>query len=790
MRRIAMLLVFGVVLLVGASRASAQTATAPANGTVDWTALTAFTAQSAEVVFFDLFTGESVVAPLPLTVPDTKMAPYSVTLTAGDIYFVTGVVADCAGDPAACGTPTTGGSHIRFGGLVVQAPDDGSLLPLDVIADPSLNPVPVCGTVTVDAGTFVKLFASVDNGTPDSPFSIGVHSTALTAAPTASYCLLGAQFSFATLDTTTTIAQSQIPSCPGQVDVPRGDFLILGMDPITDDVHIVVPGAPGEISGTFSITGFPASSVGVSGFNSGPTIGACAGLSSYSASGPAPLAFDIAPALAGQWTLSAGSTSGGTTPDGRFQIVRSTTATPGSGLPTVDVTAGNPVTPALSYTPAILSGAVSVDNRRVGGPFAGLSSFPSFQGTLLAAQFGAAQWVNGSLVILPMQVAERYDLYLDARGTDWTLQAVFGVGFQYQFPTPNGSASSGFTTVALPNVGANVPFDEFGNLAVLVGPVTAGAHVPLDLPPIDYRAASVTLNAPAGGPSLSWFAFEGRYPLANGVLGTSFPEMLSFTFDSSTAVGRAVLPPGRYDGSTTTSDPDFNSFSENRSFDLEPDDDLTADFGAPALLAVRPIPGASGGPATVSGKVVASDPTVTTLQVRVNGAAATVAADGSFSAGAVIGTGPLTIVARDNLGRTTTLKRYFTTMTGLFAPCNGADLVSQNEDVYAITNFVFQAPLPKNTFNAGRTIPLKLVGALAGVAVTSANATAPRVVALVQAAPGMAPTTITPPSPTVFGFDSGQWIANLSTKGLKAGTYVVQIRFWDGRILEAAFVLA
>jgi hypothetical protein len=37
---------------------------------------------------------------------------------------------------------------------------------------------------------------------------------------------------------------------------------------------------------------------------------------------------------------------------------------------------------------------------------------------------------------------------------------------------------------------------------------------------------------------------------------------------------------------------------------------------------------------------------------------------------------------------------------------------------------------------------------------------------------------------------SAQWTCNLSTTGLAAGTYVVQIQFWDGRILEAAFVLS
>ena len=209
------------------------------------------------------------------------------------------------------------------------------------------------------------------------------------------------------------------------------------------------------------------------------------------------------------------------------------------------------------------------------------------------------------------------------------------------------------------------------------------------------------------------------------------------------------------------------------------------------LLGVRPIPGAAGGATTVSGTVISSDPTVTALHVLVNGAAATVTAGGAFSARAVIGTGPLTIVARDNLRRSTTLKRYFTTMTGLFPPCDGADLVSQNQDVNAITNFgMFLPALAQGTFNARRTIPLKLAGALAGVAVTSANTTTPpRLVGLVKAAQGLPPTALPPPSQTVFSSSGGQWIANFSTKGLSAGTYVVQIQFWDGRILEAALVL-
>jgi hypothetical protein len=54
---------------------------------------------------------------------------------------------------------------------------------------------------------------------------------------------------------------------------------------------------------------------------------------------------------------------------------------------------------------------------------------------------------------------------------------------------------------------------------------------------------------------------------------------------------------------------------------------------------------------------------------------------------------------------------------------------------------------------------------------------------------GGPPTVIAPPSGSVFHSDGSQWVCDLSTQGLAAGTTVVQIRFWDGRILEAAFVL-
>ena len=67
------------------------------------------------------------------------------------------------------------------------------------------------------------------------------------------------------------------------------------------------------------------------------------------------------------------------------------------------------------------------------------------------------------------------------------------------------------------------------------------------------------------------------------------------TFDGSPAVGRMNAPQAQYPGTTTVVDSDFNFLNDSRPLDLEADDDSTADFGAPTLLAVRPIPGAAGG---------------------------------------------------------------------------------------------------------------------------------------------------------------------------------------------------
>ena len=474
MRQTSLLLVLVVVLLVGSSRAEAQTVTA--SGMVDWSALTNFTAKSVEVVFDDFFTGERIVVTPTLLGPTT--GSYSVTLNAGDLYGASAIVGDCSGDPAECGTTTSAGTHIRFGAQFVQAPDDGSPVTADLIADPSLNPVAVCGAIQVDAGTFIKLSAILETGVPDEDFAVGVFSTAMVAAPASSYCVQAAPFTAPQLASTTTIAQSQIPTCPSQIDVQRVDFLFVGPDPITDDIQIVVPPPPGEIRGTFSVGGFSADGSFVGASTSGISIAPCAGLSSFSANGPGPLSFDFTPALAGPWSVTGGAGSQRVTADGLLLIVRSTSVMIGDGSLTVDVAAGSPAVPSLSYNAAVVSGNVSVDSRRFGGPSSELSPIPLFFGFTQALSLGA-EWAPLKEVLLPMQVAERYDVSLDPRGENWLLSGVNGVGYGYQYTVANASVSSAFSdVVTLPNFGGHPPFDQFQMPSLLIGAVAAGAKNP------------------------------------------------------------------------------------------------------------------------------------------------------------------------------------------------------------------------------------------------------------------------------------------------------------------------
>jgi hypothetical protein len=799
MQRISTLLTIAGVLLF--SYASAQAQTATVNGTVDWTALAHFTAQSAAIVFVDVTDFENPQSTVvPLTGLADKRASYAVTLKTDTPYFVTAIVADCASNPQSCGTAAAAGTHVRF------HPEEAVVVifagspppPIDVTADSSGDPVAICGNVSVQSGTFVKLFASAGPGGQEQFYLAGVYSTALVNAPATSYCVQGARFSFTELDSTVTIQQNRVPTCAAQVDVLRSDFLSLANDPVTNNIAIVVPAPAGRMSGTFSVTGFAHDFTQLIASNAGPTIGDCAGTNFFFSSGPAgsPLSFDVSPVLSGTWRVNASVSRRLNTPDGMFQVTRTATAVRGSDYVMVVVPAGGSAVAPLTFKPGVVAGNFPQDVRRWGGPTDRFNTLPTYEGTTKVNEVVGAGFTPALIVQPPMRFTERYELNLDPRGTDWVLRIASGISYGYTFPSANGSSTSGFGDLStLPTRNSGAPFvqSSSGNFAVLVGNVTAGATLSVDLPAADFRIATVTMNPPTGGSSISWSADRGQYALTNGVLDVRSPSLGSFSFDSSAVVGHAKLPPGLYNGTTSSVDSNFNSFVETRRLDLQPDDDLTADFGAPMLLGVRPIPGAAGGSVTVTGTVVATTPTPTSnsIQVLVNGASATVGPGGSFSRTATIGTGPLTVVARDNRGRTTTLKRYFTTMTGLLAPAAGADLVSAGQDVVSIQKSFFVVPTASGSFHAGATIPLKLTGALGSAAVTSANAAAaPRIVAVLKVVPIDPPTTVHPTGgETVFRFASSQWVCNLSTTGLSAGTYVVQIQFWDGRILETALVL-
>jgi hypothetical protein len=280
MRLISTLLTIAGVLFFSYTSAQAQTVTA--SGTVNWTPLTHFNARSAEVVFVDVTNFEDLqFTVVPLTGLADKQAPYSVTLKASTPYFVTAIVADCASNPESCGTSAAAGTHIRFNAFVQVTPEVGSTT-IDVTTDSSLDPVAICGSVSVQSGTFVKLFASAGPGGPEDFSSTGVFSTALVNAPAASYCVQGARFSFTELDSTVTIQQNRVPTCPAQLDVQRNEGLFLGNDPLTDNIAIVVPGPAGRISGTFSVTGFPHDFTQLLASNGGPTIGDCAGVGFFS----------------------------------------------------------------------------------------------------------------------------------------------------------------------------------------------------------------------------------------------------------------------------------------------------------------------------------------------------------------------------------------------------------------------------------------------------------------------------------------------------------------------------
>ena len=113
-------------------------------------------------------------------------------------------------------------------------------------------------------------------------------------------------------------------------------------------------------------------------------------------------------------------------------------------------------------------------------------------------------------------------------------------------------------------------------------------------------------------------------------------------------------------------------------------------------------------------------------------------------------------------------------MAGLFAPAGGGGARSPRAlDLDAIQSVSFTGadarklvPLP------GRTIPLKLTGCARrrGGRPPPTPTAAPRIVAVLQAAAGAAPTTVSPAGgETVFHFTSGQWQCNLGYARPRAG---------------------
>src|SRR3982751_6300190 len=224
MRRISGVLTMAAGLFF--SYGSAQASTVKVTGTVDWTALTHFnTAQSGEVVFVDITDFENLhFTVVPLTKISNKQAKYAVTLNGNTPYFVVAVIADCASNPEACGSATVAGTHIRFNNFVTFTPDGGPPITVNVTADPTvdpLDPVAICGSISVQSGTFVKALASGGPGGQEQFFSSGIFSTALVTPPASSYCVQGARFSFGEVDSTVTIQQTQVPTCPNQLDVVR-----------------------------------------------------------------------------------------------------------------------------------------------------------------------------------------------------------------------------------------------------------------------------------------------------------------------------------------------------------------------------------------------------------------------------------------------------------------------------------------------------------------------------------------------------------------------------------------
>jgi hypothetical protein len=103
--------------------------------------------------------------------------------------------------------------------------------------------------------------------------------------------------------------------------------------------------------------------------------------------------------------------------------------------------------------------------------------------------------------------------------------------------------------------------------------------------------------------------------------------------------------------------------------------------------------------------------------------------------------------------------------------------------------------MPGNAFKQGRTLPLRLGLSRDGVALSNADVSPPQIVALIRNGEALDLATMdldagqANDNGTLFRFSDGNWVYNLSTQGLSAGTYTITIQMPDGRRWNAGFVL-
>lgn len=102
---------------------------------------------------------------------------------------------------------------------------------------------------------------------------------------------------------------------------------------------------------------------------------------------------------------------------------------------------------------------------------------------------------------------------------------------------------------------------------------------------------------------------------------------------------------------------------------------------------------------------------------------------------------------------------------------------------------------PNHAFKQGSTLPLKLQMFCGGTALTDVDVPAPRIVALMRNGDAIVLSTLdldageANDSGTAFRYSAPNWVYNLNTQGLSAGSYVITIELPDGRRVQAAFVL-